>query len=187
MIVIIMRHGEAVEYKAPDHTRALTDYGQRQSGIVGKWLNQNLPLLSTDGCGAGTGISETSVALNDKGECSSLKTTIDLALVSPYLRTQQTFVALAKHVNVLNQKTIESITPDGNAALNADLIHAYACDKNAPRYLLIITHMPLVSFLSDMVCSDFNGLFFKSADTLVVDYSGDTGIGKKLTMFQGME
>jgi phosphohistidine phosphatase len=165
MILIIMRHGEAVDYREPDHTRPLSEYGQQQCENVGKWLGKNLMALSTT--------------------ASNAVADIDFALVSPYLRTQQSFRALAKHITVRKQITTDSITPTGNPSHNADLIHAYANDVDGPKCMLVVTHMPLVSLLADKVCSGFNAQFFEPANTLVIDYAADTGIGKKLTMFKG--
>lgn len=168
MILIIMRHGEAVQYREPDSSRTLTDYGTQQCENVGKWLSQNLARLSP------------SSRCADDGNVN-----VDLALVSPYLRTQQTISALARYVNIHKQETASVITPIGDAAKCADLIHAFACDSQAPKCMLVVTHMPLVSLLSDLVCAGFNTSFFETADTLVIDYANDTGIGKKLAMFHG--
>lgn len=165
MILIIMRHGEAEDYREPDHTRALTAFGHKQCENVGKWLKENLSSLSR----------QTDCPVSD----------IDLALVSPYLRTQQSFRAVAKHIKVHDQITIDTITPLGNALQSADLIDAYASDSNAPKCIMIVTHMPLVSLLADRVCAGFNALFFETADALLVDYNSHDAIGKKLGMFQG--
>lgn len=167
MILIIMRHGEAVEYREPDHTRALTEFGKHQCENVGKWLMQQLPSLSGTTCAP---------------VCD-----IDLALVSPYLRTQQSYRSLAKHIHIAREVTIDAITPMGNAAQSADLIHAYATDSDAPKCMLVVTHMPLVSLLADKVCSGFNTSFFETADALVVDYDTHTAIGNKIVMFQGAQ
>ncbi len=162
-----MRHGEAVEYREPDRTRELTELGHQQSEKVGGWLKLNLVKLT----------ASTSCP-NDS---------IDLALVSPYLRTQQTFKALAKGIDVKRQVTIDTVTPLGNAAQCADLIHAYATDTDAPKSMLVITHMPLVSLLSDKVCHGFNAKIFETADTLVVDYNSQTGIGTQLAFYEANE
>mgnify|MGYP000217234034 CR=1 FL=1 len=143
MILIIMRHGEAGQYREPDSTRALTDYGTQQCENVGKWLSQNLFRLSQGSDCA------------DDGNVN-----VDLAIVSPYLRTQQTVSALAKYANIHKQETVAAITPIGNAAKCADLIHAYACDSQAPKCMLVVTHMPLVSLLSDLLCACFYTSFF---------------------------
>jgi phosphohistidine phosphatase len=165
MILIIMRHGEAVEYKEPDHTRVLTEYGVQQSEDVGKWLQAQLPILTLDQ--------------------HSQVSDIDLAIVSPYLRTQQTFRGVSKHINVGRQVTVDTVTPLGNAVQSADLIHGFASDSNAPKCMLIVTHMPLVSLLADKVCLGFNTGYFETADTLLIDYSVELGTGKQLALFEG--
>lgn len=165
MILIIMRHGEAVEYKEPDHSRVLTEFGKQQGEKVGKWLKENLSQLSSgDSCQVAR---------------------IDLAIVSPYIRAQQTFRAVSKHIEVVREVTIDTVTPLGNASQSADLIHGYATDSNAPQCMLIVTHMPLVSLLADRVCSGFNAEYFETAETLVIDYSSESEMGKQLALYQG--
>lgn len=165
MILIIMRHGEAVEYREPDHARVLTEFGKQQSEEVGKWLQAQLPIVTLD----------TGSQVKDIG----------LAIVSPYIRTQQTFRAVSRYVNVDRQVTVDTVTPLGNAQQTADLIHGYASGSNAPKCMLIVTHMPLVSLLADKVCRGFNTEFFDTADTLLIDYSSEMGTGKQIALFQG--
>lgn len=160
-----MRHGEAVDYREPDHTRVLTEFGKQQCEDVGKWLQVQLPKLSLD----------TDSQVRD----------IDLAIVSPYIRTQQTFQAVSKHIHVSRLVTVDTVTPLGNARQSADLIHGFASDSNAPKCMLIVTHMPLVSLLADKVCLGFNTEYFDTADTLLIDYSCESGKGKQLALFQG--
>jgi phosphohistidine phosphatase len=170
MILLIMRHGQAVDYREPDHLRALTDFGTQQSEQVGLWLNENLPSFY-DG--------------NNQSANGNQETSIDVAIVSPYLRAQQTYRAVARGINVKQQVTFDAITPMGNAAQGADLIHGYASDINAPKSLLVVTHMPLVSLLSDKICVGFNAKIFDTADTLIVDYDINAGIGEQLAFYQG--
>ena len=165
MILIIMRHGEAVEYKEPDHTRVLTEFGKQQCEDVGKYLQKNLAGLTSN--------------------ASYHVKNIDLALVSPYIRAQQTFRAVAKHIEVGRLVTIDAVTPLGNAAQSADLLHAYATDENAPKCMLVVTHLPLVSLLADRVCAGFNAKYFDTANALVLDYSSESAIGKQLAFYQG--
>ena len=166
MIVIVMRHGEAEDYRSPDHTRTLTNNGKQQCEAVGQWLRQNLSTLTEN----------TSKSVNEA----------HTALVSPFLRTQQTFRAVAKHFSIKQQITIDTITPNGNALECADLIHGYATDTQPPDCLMIVTHMPLVSLLSDKICAGFNAKFFKPADTLIIDYDIDRAMGEEVYFFQGV-
>lgn len=160
-----MRHGEAVDYREPDHSRVLTEFGKQQCEDVGKWLHKQLPILTL---GAHCHVAD-----------------IDLAIVSPYIRTQQTFRALSKHIKVERLVTLDTVTPLGNAEQSADLIHGYANDSSAPKCMLIVTHMPLVSLLADKICSGFNTQYFETADTLLVDYSAELGKGNQIALFQG--
>jgi phosphohistidine phosphatase len=166
MILIIMRHGEAVSYKEPDHARSLTEFGQQQCENVGKWLHQNISTFLDD---------KTNQGVDG----------IDLALVSPYLRTQQSFQALAKHVKVEQEITTDTVTPEGNVVQGADLIHGYANEENASKCMLVVTHMPLVSLLAAHVCVGVDDIFFEPADALIVNYSKDTGFGTKLALCKG--
>ncbi|MGB3727171.1 MAG: phosphohistidine phosphatase SixA [Glaciecola sp.] len=172
MILIIMRHGDAGEYSSPDHSRPLTAVGKVQSQRVGKWLHNTIEQFLS--------ATHTSDSLNDTREPA-----VDLAIVSPYLRTQQTFRAVNAGIKVHNQVTIDTITPMGNAQQTADLIQGYASDINAPKSMLVITHMPLVSLLADKVCADFNARIFETADTLIIDYNTDNGWGEQLAFYQG--
>lgn len=164
MILIIMRHGEAQEYQEPDHLRALTEHGKKQCAELGLWLQSELANLN----------------INTDAEG------ISLALVSPFLRTQQSFKALSSAIKVKEQITIDTITPMGNASQCADLIHGYASDAQAPSCLLVVTHMPLVSLLSDKVCLDFDTQFFATANALLVDYNAENTIGTQLAFYQGV-
>lgn len=160
-----MRHGEAASYREPDHTRPLTSRGKSQCEAVGYWLNKNLRNITKD----------TAESLSSAS----------LALVSPYLRTQQTYRAVAKHFCIEQQTTIDTITPVGNAAQCADLIHGYGTDTLPPKCIMVITHMPLVSLLADKLCAGFNAQIFQTADTLVIDYDVDSANGRQLFFFQG--
>lgn len=179
-MIIIMRHGEAVQYSEPDHTRALTRAGVGQCEGVGKWLNQCFQSLTQQSANLAKHQSEAKNANN-----VIVPASIDLALVSPYLRTQQSFQALSKHMNVVRSEISDLITPLADVTKIADLIHAYACDSAGPEHLLIVTHMPLVTLLSGEICADFEGQFFDTADTLVIDYDCACARGKTIAMFQG--
>ena len=166
---MIMRHGQAENFREPDHTRALTKFGVAQSEEVGKWL-------------AGSTIQTSSTNTLSK---------VELALVSPYLRTQQTLRSVGRHIAIDRQVTIDAITPTGNASQCADLIHGYATDnynseQPAPESILVVTHMPLVSLLADKVCVEFNARIFETADTLLCDYDVDKGIATQIDFYQGM-
>lgn len=164
MILIVMRHGEAEDFQHSDQSRALTSLGQKQCQKAGQWLQGFLP-----------SIQKPSV---------ESKLCIDLALVSPYLRTQQSYREVTADIEVGEQITTDAITPMGNALQSADLIHAYATSVKQPKSMLIVTHMPLVSLLADKICSEFNAKIFETADTLLIEYNLETGRGEQLAFYQ---
>lgn len=166
---MIMRHGEAGDFSTPDHLRPLTARGKKQCQKTGAMLASSLAkwLPSKDACPQ-----------------ESNGPSIDLALVSPFLRTQQSFRAVASGIKVTNVVTIDAITPMGNAQQGADLIHGYATDTPAPNSILVVTHMPLVSLLADKICPEFNAKIFETADTLIIDYNTSTGRGDQLAFYQ---
>ncbi len=174
MILIIMRHGQAEGYREPDSSRSLTSTGIKQCEGVGVYLREFLGQVTADGSMQ----SELVSSLNP-ADCNE-DLHIDLALISPYLRTQQSFRAVAKGVKVERQVTLDSITPSGNAHESADIIHGFATDRNRPNVMLVVTHMPLVSLLSDRVCAGFNAKIFSPADTLIIDYNLEKGMGTQL-------
>jgi phosphohistidine phosphatase len=168
MILIIMRHGEAGDFSSPDHLRQLTPRGKRQCQSVGQMLGEKLPKLLEK-------YTEPSNNANNTG--------LDITLVSPFLRTQQSFRAVASGIKSANIVTIDSITPAGNAQQSADLIHGYATDSSAPRSMMVVTHMPLVSLLADKICPEFNARIFETADTLIIDYNISTGRGEQIEFY----
>lgn len=168
MILIIMRHGEAGDFSSPDHLRQLTPRGKRQCQGVGAMLSEKLP-----------GLLEKYTSPGDNTNNSEL----DITLVSPFLRTQQSFRAVASGIKSANIVTIDAITPAGNAQQSADLIHGYATDSSAPRSMMVITHMPLVSLLADKICPEFNAKIFETADTLIINYSISTGRGEQIEFY----
>lgn len=166
---MIMRHGQAENYREPDATRALTKCGVEQCEKVGKWLSGRKNLTAT----------------------TNSLAKVELALVSPYLRTQQTLRSVGRHITIDRQVTIDAITPAGNASQSADLIHGYATDNHnseqaAPQSMLVVTHMPLVSLLADKICMEFNARIFETADTLLCDYDVNKGLATQIDFYQGM-
>ncbi|MBU2896441.1 phosphohistidine phosphatase SixA [Vibrio hepatarius] len=117
MKILIMRHGEAEHYAATDAERALTNKGRSDS------------IKSASLCA-------------DKGFVH-----IDMVLVSPYLRAQQTWQAISSCFNAKHIKVCDDITPYGDAAHVGDYIAAIA-EVERPKSILLVSHLPLVGYLT---------------------------------------
>jgi len=156
-----MRHGEAEPYKQDDQSRHLTKFGVTQSEHAAKWIAKQL------------------------NKHTQLKQ-IDLTLVSPYVRTIETLDAVQQFISIKNTLQTSAVTPDGDAKQVQDLIDGELLQDNTIDCLLVISHMPLVSLLSDVVCHGFNARIFDTADVLMINYDRQRSSGTQLGFYQSL-
>jgi phosphohistidine phosphatase len=107
---------------------------------------------------------------------------IEQVLVSPYIRAQQT----ANIVSVdsgLSAKisTIDSITPSGDAQQVHDYIDGL-CSENNFEQLLIVSHMPLVSYLVAELTFNQESPIFQTAGIAQIDYDVDKMKGELIQL-----
>jgi phosphohistidine phosphatase len=163
MQVFIMRHGQAEEFteqsRFDDSQRALTEQGKQEAKIMAAWLeNQNLKPSQV--------------------------------LVSPYMRAQQTcdIVTQGWQSNIV---TVNFITPAGDAKQVHDYIDGLMSDLeiNASKQttLLIVSHMPLVSYLVAQLTQSMHTPIFATAGIAHIDYNVDTMKGQLVAMISPMD
>ncbi|MDO6617726.1 MULTISPECIES: phosphohistidine phosphatase SixA [unclassified Shewanella] len=89
---------------------------------------------------------------------------VDLVIVSPYLRAQQTWQEVAKHLPEPNKwLVLDDITPSGSPQIAVDAILAYAEHYNAQK-VLVIAHMPILGYMvSELVAGMEPPIFATSA------------------------
>jgi len=161
MIIFVMRHGEAEPYKQDDQSRHLTRFGVSQSEHAAKWMAKQL-------------------------NAHSPLTQVDLTLLSPYVRTIETLAAVEQFMSIRKTIQTSAMTPDGNAKQVQDLIDGELLQDNTIDCLLVISHMPLVSLLSDVVCHGFNARIFDTADVLMINYDFERSSGSQLVFYQSL-
>lgn len=123
MNIWVMRHGEAGFNAKTDNQRTLTEKGENMAFEQGKWLGKR---LKNQGVG------------------------LDKILVSPYVRTQQTYHKLVEGLQAVDfmqsfanlTETWEGITPSGSPEVVTDYL-AFLRDEGE-KNVLIISHLPLV-------------------------------------------
>lgn len=103
---------------------------------------------------------------------------IDLMLVSPYVRAQQT----AQHVTQVvgtpsRQETLDMITPSGIASEVHDYLDA-SINLYKPNNILLVSHMPFVSYLVSELTLGVAAPLFATAGIAVIDYNPDTMRGR---------
>lgn len=120
--IFIMRHGQAEPMKADDVSRQLTLLGKKEADDMAVKLSLWIPQL-------------------------------DALLVSPYLRAQQTAAQIKRrHPKIEFEQTCADFTPDASPQTAADyLLALMALNPNLDTWL-IVSHMPMVSYLVDQLC-----------------------------------
>jgi phosphohistidine phosphatase len=145
MKLIIMRHGEAETFRVQDKIRSLTEHGEKQALFAGKWL---LDYLGRD-------------------------TSIDIALISSYERAQQTYQQLSSQINVLTSQTCDDVIPEGDPKVAHNFVKALAEDIPLNGVILIVSHMPFVSYFLEEVHKDKQTMLFDTSSLVIVDYDSD--------------
>ena len=106
----------------------------------------------------------------------------DCVLVSPYLRAQQTADAvISELVNIGKKETLSIITPEDNAKAVHDYLDAI-CTIEQYQHILLVSHMPLVSYLVAELTSDNAMPIFQTASVAQIDYDTDQMKGELLVL-----
>jgi len=170
MQVYIMRHGEAQhlsDMTMDDAQRPLTKQGQLEATMMGKWL-------------------------------ANMQITLDDVFVSPYLRAQQTcsqviaqlsneYEKKNNNVKEINPKTIDFITPSGNAKQVHDYLDGIFTETINKKAVLIVSHMPLVSYLVEELTSSANAPLFSTAAIAQIDYDISTMKGELVRLISPLD
>jgi len=148
-----MRHGEAQNFveqgSRDDSQRALTAQGELEAKMMATWL-QKMKIQPTQ------------------------------VFVSPYVRAQQT-CAITTSLMKTAITTLDFITPSGDAKQVHDFIDGWCSEQVAAesvtpeqeQSLLIISHMPLVSYLVAQLTQSGNAPIFATAGIAHIDYDID--------------
>ena len=160
-LVCIMRHGEAEPYRPNDATRVLTDVGRQQVQTSSHWLTNHYVQNGA----------------------------FDMALVSPYTRAQQTLDEVMRSCQVARIEQTNLITPEASPPFAADYINALltqAIQQNdAIKTLLVVSHMPLVSYLVDELCGRQRSQLFATAGIVVLHWREGVN-ASMVAQFQGV-
>ena len=108
---------------------------------------------------------------------------LDCIFVSPYLRAQQTADVIIEQLNSkIIRKTLSFITPEDSAKEVHDYLDAIlSVEKHES--ILLVSHMPLVSYLVAELTYDNTMPLFQTAAIAKIDYDTDKMKGELVTMF----
>ena len=107
---------------------------------------------------------------------------IGFALVSPYVRAQQTFAHVADTISVGSYQLVDDIIPSGDASWVADYIEILMQEHKDIDSMLVVTHMPLISELLDTIVAKPVGVFFPTGGIAVIDMEAEIN-ERKMTAF----
>jgi phosphohistidine phosphatase len=161
MQLFIMRHGEAQNFNEQnihdDSQRALTNQGKQEAQVMASWLQ--------------------------KTHTSPIK-----VLVSPYIRAQQTCEIVTSRVNAVIT-TLDFITPSGDAKQVHDYIDGYCNDNHSDigQSILIVSHMPLVSYLVAELTQYANAPIFATAGIAHINYDVEKMQGELLGLVSPLD
>ena len=110
---------------------------------------------------------------------------VDLALVSPFVRAQQSAAALADSVPIKDRQDCPDLVPAGDAQWVNDYVDALLTEQQELRSLLLVSHMPIVSALVDRFCQQQLFTLFTTSAIVQLDYDTTTGTGQLVNCFQG--
>ncbi|XQW85956.1 phosphohistidine phosphatase SixA [Thalassotalea piscium] len=112
---------------------------------------------------------------------------IEKILVSPYVRAQQTAKQITTQLSKQPLlKTVDFITPEGNAKQAHDYIDG-ALTSEPIEHLLIVSHMPFVSYLLAELTSNANAPIFQTAAIAHIDYDTQLMKGRLVQMISPNE
>ncbi len=157
MQLFIMRHGEAQNYieqgSRDDSQRALTHQGEQEAQVMASWLQK-------------------------------VHTPPTQVFVSPFIRAQQT-CAIVTSLMKTTTSTLDFITPSGDAKQVHDFIDGYCSNilEKASQHeqsILIVSHMPLVSYLVAQLTQSENAPIFATAGIAHINYDVEKMQGELL-------
>lgn len=90
---------------------------------------------------------------------------------------------VSQKIDVLQQDVSNDVTPEGNIWLTHDYIDYLLEEHKLTTSLLIVSHMPFVSYFLDELTGVQHSLFFDTSSMVIVDYQPDTHSGKVLEVY----
>ncbi|GEB69484.1 phosphohistidine phosphatase SixA [Pseudoalteromonas carrageenovora] len=97
----------------------------------------------------------------------------DALLVSPYIRAQQTANGVAKNNAFTFSETTPDVIPEGKPQVAADYLETLIATHPECNTWLVVSHMPIVSYLVDQL-SPGNMPIFNTGAVAVINYDEQT-------------
>ncbi|KOY60906.1 phosphohistidine phosphatase SixA [Photorhabdus heterorhabditis] len=101
---------------------------------------------------------------------------IDLVLVSPYIRAEQTLQVVRKSLSLpVGEEVLPGLSPSGDAAMVSSYLQVIA--EQGHNAVLVVSHLPLVGYLVAELCPAETPPMFATSAITCVDLNSQTGKG----------
>lgn len=100
----------------------------------------------------------------------NLNITFDIGMVSPYIRTLQSYEILRKDLKINKTNITKELLPNASYDI-ADYLRFLNDDgKN----VIVVSHMPLVGYITSSLCGSQVHNFFDPGDMYILEYDNST-------------
>jgi phosphohistidine phosphatase len=152
MRIFVMRHGQAQSFASSDQNRELTEHGRYEAETMANYLVRK-------------------------------KQHFDTIFVSPYVRAQQTAKIVQNTLSISAPfTTLDFITPEDSALKVHHYIGGVFSDgelsNRKEQQILIVSHMPLVSYLVAEFTGGQHAPLFQTASIAEIEYDVKTMVGQ---------
>lgn len=110
---------------------------------------------------------------------------VDFAMVSPFKRTLQTFFTVKDTVSIGRDVLLPDLIPSGNSDIVHDYIDFELAQEPKIKTVLIVSHMPIVSYLVDALTGVEKSILFPTAGVVTLNYKTSISRGEFLGLHQG--
>lgn len=109
---------------------------------------------------------------------------VDLALVSPFIRAQQTYAAVSQKITVKTKQDSTDIVPSGRPEVVHDYVDVLLQERQAVQSLILVCHMPIVSFLVDQFCQQHMSTMFATSAIAHIEYDVAASKGRIVELYK---
>lgn len=116
------------------------------------------------------------------GQLKNFSKSMDWSVFSPFKRAVQTHQMVTSIISSLDSQESNQITPSGDPRSFRKFLDLKLIEHTDFNHVLVVSHLPFVSYLLDELVNQQLGFFFPPASIAVVDYDATTSIGRFLKL-----
>mgnify|MGYP001942406546 CR=1 FL=1 len=184
MQLFIMRHGQANPMGSIDSERKLTEQGFSEVKVMAKWINEANLSLENIFVSPYVRAQQTANTVLNGLNASPLLTTLDFITPSGNAKDVHNYIDGMSGMS--RSQGCEGETIDGMSGMSSNISRTHGCEGETidgmsgmdEQSLLIVSHMPLVSYLVAELTLGHHSPIFQTAAIAQIDYDVEKMTGK---------